>query len=303
MVQSFLCKYHRLAMLSLAVLLPLQSSAQDVVLDEIAVIVNNGVVLRSDIDQETQFIKRRAQSINQIVPNTAEMEEQIVERLIDREIQRQRARDAGISVDASTINRAIERVASENNMNTFEFREQLQKEGFDFQYYRDTLAHELLLQRLVQREVENSLNITEKEIDDFIANQEKVAPEVTRYRLQHILIAAPVSAPASQRELARQQARLAINRFSEGERFETIAREVSDGPRAANGGDLGWREIEELPLFVTDNLPELKRGDISDPIESENGYHVILVNNISGAKNEEPGEDLRVRHIFISTSP
>ena len=125
MVQSFLCKYLRLAMLSLAVLLPLQSSAQDVVLDEIAVIVNNGVVLRSDIDQETQFIKRRAQSINQIVPNTAEMEEQIVERLIDREIQRQRARDAGISVDASTINRAIERVASENNMNTFEFREHL----------------------------------------------------------------------------------------------------------------------------------------------------------------------------------
>jgi len=126
---------------------------------------------------------------------------------------------------------------------------------------------------------------------------------VTRYRLQHILVAAPVSAPESQRELARQQARLAINRFSEGESFNTIAREVSDGPRAANGGDLGWREIEELPLFVTDNLPGLKRGDISEPIESEDGYHVILVNDISGGKNEEPGEDLRVRHIFISTSP
>jgi len=312
MLNSCLCKNCRFAMrlwirvwmLSIALLLlPLHASAQDVVLDEIAVIVNNGVVLRSDIQQETQFLRRRAQSINQSVPDTEEMKEQIVERLIDREIQRQRARDAGISIDASTINRAIERVASENNMNTFEFREQLQKEGFDFQYYRDTLAHELLLQRLVQREVENSLNITEKEIDDYLANQEKVAPEVTRYRLQHILIAAPVSAPESQRELARQQARLVINRFSEGERFGTIAREVSDGPRAANGGDLGWREIEELPIFVTDNLPGLNRGDISDPIESENGYHVILVNDITGAETDEPGEDLRVRHIFIGTSP
>ena len=312
MVQSHLnqgCRVRRNSVslsLALALVLPMlafESSAQDVVLDEIAVIVNNGVVLRSDIEQETEFLKRRAQSINQNVPDTAEMREQIVERLIDREIQRQRARDAGISVDASTINRAIERVASENNMNTFQFREQLQREGFDFQYYRDTLAHELLLQRLVQREVENTLNITEKEINDFMANQKKVTPEITRYRLQHILIAAPVSAPLSQRELARQQARLAINRFSEGERFDTIAREVSDGPRAANGGDLGWREIEELPLFITDNLPDLKRGDISDPIESEDGYHVILVNNITGSENEQPGEDLRVRHIFISTSP
>lgn len=277
--------------------------AQDVVLDEIAVIVNDGIVLKSDISRETRFLEQRAKASNQQLSEDLTGSEQIVERLIDREIQRQRARQAGIEIDPGSINRAIERVAAENNMSTFEFRELLQNQGFDFAYYRSSIAHELLLQRLVRTEVESSITITEKEIDDFLAAEKASQPQVIRYRLQHILVASPAGAPANQREQARQVARQVIRRFTDGESFSTLAREISDGPRAANGGDLGLREADELPDFIASVLPNLKRGDISEPILSENGYHVVLMRDIEGDGLEDPGEDLLIRHIFITSDP
>ena len=279
------------------------ASAQDVVLDEIAVIVNDGIVLKSDIERETQFLEQRARASNQPLPEDLRGDKRIVELLIDREIQRQRARQAGIDIDPGSINRAIERVAAENNLSTFEFREQLQNQGFDFSYYRSSIAHELLLQRLVRTEVESSITITEKEIDDFLAAEKSTEAQVIRYRLQHILVASPAGAPENQREQARQNARQVIRRFNDGESFDTLAREISDGPRAANGGDLGLREADELPDFIANVLPDLKRGDISDPILSENGFHVVLMRDIEGDGFEEPGEDMLLRHIFVTSDP
>ena len=151
--------------------------------------------------------------------------------------------------------------------------------------------------------MEQSITVTENEIDEYIESRKLSEPEVVRYRLQHILVAAPANAPQVQRELARQSALEVIKRVNDGEVFGQVAREISDGPRAANGGDLGLRELDELPPFITAALPGLKRGRISDPIESENGYHVILVRDIEGVDDIEPSEDLRIRHIFIAAPP
>ena len=280
-----------------------QVQAQDVVLDEIAVIVNDGIVLQSDIAKETLFLSNSARVNRESLPSDQETRNRIVEKLIDREIQKQRAAAAGIVVDASSVNRAIERVAAENNLNTFEFREQLQNQGFNFAYYRASIEHELLLQRLIQREVERSITVTENEIDEYIDSRKLSEPEVVRYRLQHILIAAPSNAPEAQRQIAQQRAQEAITRINDGETFGQLAREISDGPRSANGGDLGWRELDELPTFITTALPQLKRGELSDPLESENGYHVILVSDIEETDDIEPSDDLRIRQIFIPTDP
>lgn len=276
--------------------------AQDVVLDEIAIVVNDGIVLRSDIAQEQQFLQSTARVNKQPFPDNEQTRQQIVQRLIDKEIQRQRATSVGISIDAATVNRAIENIAGENNLTTFEFRDQLQKQGFDFAYYRASIEHELLVQRLVQREVESSITVTENEIDEYLAARESSEPEAVRYRLQHILIALEAGASDVQRELARQEAQSVIDRVNAGESFAAIAREVSDGPRAATGGDLGWRQSQELPDFVAAVLPSLSTGDISEPITSENGFHVVLMQNIQGNGEQEPGEDVRIRHIFIRTS-
>ena len=290
-----------LALVATALLLPGRSTAQDVVLDEIAVIVNDGIVLSSDIDRETRFLQQRARAANQQLPASETTDERILERLIDREIQRQRAARAGIEIDPGSINRAIEKVASENKLNTLEFRELLQQQGFDFAYYRSSIAHELLLQRLVRTEVESSITVTEQEINDYLASQGSTSAEPPRYRLQHILVAVPAGAPETQIEQARQNARQIIRRFNDGEDFSTLAREISDGPRAANGGDLGLRQAAELPEFIATVLPQLSRGDISEPVRSNNGFHVVLVNDIQDASVAEPTEDLRVRHIFIAS--
>jgi len=278
-----------------------QSNAGDKVLDEIAVIVNDGIVLNSDIKRETSFLQQRARASNQALPADAASRDNIIKLLIDREIQRQRARQAGIEVDAGSVNRAIERIASENGVSTFEFREVLQKQGFDFSYYRSSIAHELLVQRLVRSELEPTITVTEKEIDDYLTAKKSAEPEIARYRLQHILVAAPADAPEAQREQARQKAREVIKRFESGEDFALIAREVSDGPRAASGGDLGWREMAELPEFISAAVPGLNRGDISEPLSSNNGFHVVVLQGKQGGGSDEPAEDLRVRHIFIAT--
>ncbi len=289
-------------MAAFVTLIPMIVSAQEVVLDEIAIIVNDGIVLRSDIAKEFDFLQNTARVNNQPLPDNEENRQQVIQRLIDKEIQRQRAATAGISIDASTVNRAIENIAAENKLNTFEFRERLQQQGFDFAYYRATIEHELLLQRLVQREVESSITVTENEIDEYLESRELSEPETIRYRLQHILIAAPGGSSEAQREVARQRALAVIDRVNAGESFDTVAREVSDGPRAANGGDLGWREAQELPQFISAVLPDLKQGNISEPLASENGFHVVLLQGTQGAGDEEPGEDLRIRHIFITAA-
>ncbi len=288
----------RLALL-LSITLAPTVHAQDVVLDRIVAVVNEAVVLSSDIDSEMSFLRSQARANQQQLPSDQVLRERVVERLIDLEIQRQRAGELGVSVDASTVNRAIDQIAGNNNMDLPQFRETLRAQGFDFDQFRDNIEQSLITQQLIQRDVESRIRVSQQEIDDYIAALASDAREQQRYRVSHILIAVPPSAPKAQAEAARDKADSILQRLEAGEDFAALAAAESDGSQALEGGDLGYRNLQEVPGFLADALRTMQAGDIDGPLTSPNGLHVIRLEDIEAADASTRDQTL-VRHIFLT---
>ena len=273
--------------------------AEDVVIDTIVAVVNDGVVLSSELASEVAFLKLQARGNNQSLPEDTVFRERVLARLIDQQIQRQHASKLGIAIDASSVNRAIEQVAQGNNMDSQQFRETLTAQGFDYDYYRKSIEHELLLSRLVQRDVQSRIRVSKQEIDDFISASQKSGQQ-QRYRVQHILIA--VAPSAAQAEVSEAQARTntVLSKLRAGQDFAETAAADSDGARALEGGDLGWRVLQELPDFLANALVSMSVGEISQPLRSQNGFHIVKLTDKSDQSKAVRSETL-ARHIFIAS--
>ncbi len=273
--------------------------AEDVVLDRIVAVVNEGVVLESDVTTETAFVVSESRANGVGLPDTAVLRERIVERLIDQTIQRQQAARLGIVADASSVNRALAQIARGNNMNSQQFREALIQQGFDYNHFRRSIEQQLITERLVQREVQARVRVSEQEIDDYLKAAENSANKQARYRLQHILVAVPSSANAAAIEAANKKADAILAQLRAGADFATVAASQSDGSRALQGGDLGWRQRQELPSFIDTALDTMKVDDIRGPLRSPNGLHIIKL--AEKQVGDGPAQqETRIRHIFIA---
>lgn len=275
------------------------ASAQDVVLDSIRAVVNNGVVLESDIASAIRFYKQQAASNQQSLPADDVLAKRVLEELIDREVRRQRATEIGIAVDANGVNRAVDQISRNNNMNTLQFRQTLQQQGFDYDLFRLNIEQELLKQRLIEREVQPRIRVSAQEIDDFIEGVKGDAEDQLRYRIQHILIAIAPSASTEEIQAATIRANASIRKLKAGVDFATEAAASSDGARALQGGDLGWRTLQELPDFLSNALRDMKPSDIGGPLRSANGLHIIKMMERQTNDQTQLQESL-VRHIFLA---
>ena len=275
------------------------ASAQDVVLDRIRAVVNEGVVLDSDIDSAIRFYKQQAASNRQSLPADDVLAERVLEELIDREVRKQRATEIGIAIDANGVNRAIDQISRNNNMNTLQFRQTLQEQGYDYDLFRQNIEQELLKQRLIEREVQPRIRVSAQEIDDFIEGVKGDAEGQLRYRIQHILIAIAPSATSEQIEAATVRANASLTKLKAGADFAKEAAASSDGARALQGGDLGWRTLQELPNFLSNALRGMKPDEIEGPLRSANGLHIIKMMERQTNDQTQLEESL-VRHIFIA---
>jgi len=274
-------------------------AAQDVVLDRIRAVVNEGVVLDSDIKAAIRFFKQQAASNRQSLPADSVLSERVLEQLVDREIRNQRAAQIGIAIDANSINRAIQQIARNNNMNSVQFRRTLQQQGFDYDLFRQNIEQDLVMQRLVEREVQPRIRVSAQEIDDFLIGVKSDSKTQQRYRLQHILISVPASATSSDEQEAEAKARVALQELELGTDFAEVAAALSDGARALQGGDLGWRTLQELPEFLSSAVRNMETGDLSEPLRSANGFHIIRLAERQRDDQTQLEENL-VRHIFIA---
>ncbi len=273
--------------------------AADVVIDTIVAVVNEGVVLSSELQSEVTFLKLQAKTNNQNLPDDEVFRKRVLERMIDQQIQRQHAGRLGIAVDASSVNRAIEQVAQGNNMSSQQFQQTLLSQGFDYDYYRKSIETEILLSRLVQRDVQSRIKVSTQEIDDYISASKK-GDQQQRYRVQHILLAVPASAAQAEVEKARTRANSVLAKLQAGQDFAETAAANSDGARALKGGDLGWRVLQELPDFLASALVSMSVGDLSEPLRSQNGFHIVKLNDKDDQSTVVRAETL-ARHIFIAT--
>lgn len=274
-------------------------SAQDVVLDRIVAVVNEGVVLESDVSAETAFIVSESRANDVALPDAAVLRERVVERLVDQTIQRQEAAKLGIVADAGSINRALAQIARGNNMNTQQFREALIEQGFNYNQFRSTVEQQLISERLMQRQVQPRVRVSEQEIDDYLRAAETNATLQARYRLQHILVAVPSSADAEAIEAANVKADTILDQLGEGADFAALAASQSDGSRALQGGDLGWRQRQELPSFIDTALDSMDVNDVRGPLRSPNGLHIILLAE-KQVGDGSAQQETRARHIFIA---
>ena len=269
-------------------------------LDRIIAIVNEDVVMQSELEQRLRSVRAQLREEGARLPPGPVLERQVLDSLIQGRIQLQLAARAGIRVDDETLNRAINNIAAENQVTLGEFRQILEADGYNYPQFREDIRDQITLSQLRQRQVENRINVTEREIDDFLANREFQGDAEAEIRISHILLALPAEAPAAEIEQARQGAAELRRKLLAGADFAETARRVSDGGNAGNGGDLGWRKMAEVPTLFAEYIPDLGRGDISEPIRSPSGFHLIRIADIKGAEQSIVAQT-RARHILIRT--
>ena len=273
----------------------------DTPIDRVVAVVNDEVVTETELDRELRTVKKRLSEQNIPVPATDLLRSQVLNRLITKHLQLQLAKKSGIRVDDETLNKTIERIASQNKMTLPELRDVIQRDGFDFAAFREDIRDEVAISRLKQRQVESNIVVTDQEIDQFIANQLVGDNADDEFHLAHILIAVPEAAGPDKVETFREKAEKLRKLLAGGADFSKLAIEYSDGRQALDGGDLGWRKAKELPSIFARIVPNMKAGEISDIIRSPSGFHIIKLIDRHRSERHMITEH-QVRHILIGTN-
>ncbi len=267
-------------------------------LDRIVAIINNDVVLLSEMEEKIRTIVSQLREANQQIPPTSALEKQVLDRIILNKLQLQMAERTGIRVDDETLNRSISNIATENGLPLKEFRVILENDGYSFESFRENMRNEIAISRLRQRQIINRISVTDREIDNFLATQEHQGLTETEYRIGHILIAVTESSSEEEIEQGKLVAEKVLEDLIAGQDFAEMAATVSDGQQAANGGDLGWRTKNKIPSLFSDYIAEMQEGDISELIHSPSGFHIIQFSGLRTGEKSIVRQTL-AKHILI----
>lgn len=270
-------------------------------LDKIVAVVDRSVIMQSELDKQLQQVVLGAQANNMALPDMEVLTSQVLDHLISEQLQLQMARRVNFSVSDEQVNAAIENIRLSNKLSPEQFERQLQQEGMSLPALREKVRKDLTIQQIQQGMVQQRIQISPLEIDNFLKSADArfwISPE---YHLGHILIGLPQGASADQIEQARQKAQQLAQTIREGKPFAEAAIAESDGPAALEGGDLGWRKTSALPSLFAEIVPDLKVGDVSDPARSPAGFHLLTLYEKRGDE-QQLQEQFNVRHILLKPS-
>lgn len=282
------------------------SQARPQLADAIVAVVNNDVITRQELLDRMKMVEARMKQQGIALPPRAEFMRQMLERMIVDRAQMQLAAEYGIRVDDTLLDRAIARIAEQNKMALPEFRAQLEREGMPYPRFREEIREEIVMQRLREREVDNKLQITESEVDNFLAAQAGNTQSAQEFDLSHILVRLPENATADQIAERRRRAEGIMQQLQSGGDFAKLAATYSDAADALKGGDIGWREQDRLPQLFVDAAANLQPGQITPILRSNSGFHIVKVNGKRSA-NEGKGAagavtQTHARHILIKVN-
>jgi peptidyl-prolyl cis-trans isomerase SurA len=275
------------------------SGARGELLDRIAVVVNDGVVLQSQIDSQVTVIARRLRDQGTPLPAPSVLRQQITERLVLQEIQLQRAQKLGMKVTDEALNNALRDVAKQNHIEFSQLPDALTGEGIVYAEYREQMRREMTLSLLRQRDVYTHIYVSPRELDQFIAKQSADKSGETGYDVAHILLALPEAASPGQLEQVEKRAEEVYQRASRGEDFGELAVANSQAQSALERGQLGWRKGNELPTFMAEAVVKMTPGEVSRPVRTPSGFHIIRLNNVRSDSQPLMVEQLHARHILL----
>ncbi len=270
-----------------------------VAVDRIVAVVNDEVITGNDLNERVGLVTRQLQRQGGQLPPSDVLNSQILERMINDLIQVQLAKETGIKVDDATLERTIDRIAQENNLSRSDFRVALERDGIGYQRFREDIRSEIVLARLREREVENSIVVTDAEVETELAREAKEKTSDSEFRLSHILVLVPSQASSEVIEQRRRRALQALSELRRGSNFAQIAATYSDAPDALQGGTLGWRPSARLPSLFTETLDRLQPGEVSDILRSPNGFHIVKLLEKRGKAAVTGVQQTHVRHILL----
>jgi peptidyl-prolyl cis-trans isomerase SurA len=290
----------RLGALAFLLFLALPAAVQSQELDRIVAIVDDGVVMKSQLDERLYAIQQRFVEDPTQLPPTDLLREQIIERLIIEEVQLQLARRTGVRASDAQIDQAFAELAISNGMQPQEFLNQLSTLGETSvtKVIRD-LQNELTIQQLQQIQVPRRIQITEAEVDLFLESAEGQMFSAPELLLRHIFLALPGNAGPGEIGLAEETAAIVIREFEAGTDFGNLTVQYSSGPSALDGGQLGWRRAIEFAPELGAALEDVEIGDLAGPVRGAGGLHLFLVEDIRGGNVATMVQQTKTRHILI----
>ena len=275
--------------IALSILLALPLSAKIEILDRVAIIVGEGVVLESQVNNMLENIKKRYQEQGAPMPPQEMMLEQVHEQLIIEELQLQMGRQAGIRVGDGELNQAFENIAQSNGLSLESFIETLEAEGESYEELRSQVRKEMIIQRVQRGRVGREVDITEQELDGFLATEGAVKELSPELFVRQILVS------------DQNKADSLLMDINNGEDFANLAKENSTSSNASSGGEMGWRNLADLPSLFADALKNKKKGYISPPLKGGSGYYILKLEDKRGdlVRFED---QWNVRHILMMTT-
>ncbi len=298
---AFALKRALLPALALCAVMAAPALAQVQKLDRVVAVVDDDVVMASELQQRLDTITAQIQAQNVQAPPIDVLRRQVLEQLIIERLQLQMAARAGVTVSDAELDQSIARVMQNAGASPEQFRERLAADGVSMKTFRQQIRNELLIRRVEQGSVNRRIQITDQDIDNFLRSKEGEFWKSPQYELGHILIPVSSSAPSDEVTRAREKAEQLAQQVRSGANFRQLAIANSAGQNALSGGDLGWRKTVELPTLFSDALQGRGVGDVTDPFRSDAGFHLLKIHAQRGS-NEQVVEQTKVRHILVKTS-
>ncbi len=244
--------------------------------DEIVAVVNKDVITRNELERQVKMARRQLEQRNVPVPERAAFEKQMLDRMILERIQLQLAQEGAIRVDDQQLDRALARIAEQNKLSVQALRDKLEADGIPFARFREEIRQEIILSRLHERDVSSRVQVSDAEIEAFLAEQGGgVQASVSELNLAQILLLLPENASPEQIEAMRKRAEAVLAELRQGGDFAKLAATYSNAQEALQGGELGWRARERLPQLFLDAVKDLKPGEVASPVKSPNGFHIL----------------------------
>lgn len=294
------CKQLIVAFLSL--LISTNIHAESLPLDRVAVQVNEGIILESEIRNMLATVKANAQNSGQALPSDKALRTQVIERLIMTQLQMQTAERIGLHIGDLQLDQTVANIAKEQNVTVNTMREQITASGISWAQYREQLREEITLGEIQRIQVQRRIQVSPQEIANLVNLLEEQGLKQVEFQIGHILIEVPSNPSSEALENSSQRADKVLKRINEGDDFRRIAIASSSGPKALEGGVWDYMNINEMPTLFAELLSGAKTGDVIGPVRSGTGFHIIKVLDARGLQVQEVDE-VRSRHILIKPSP
>jgi len=267
-------------------------------LDRAVAVVGDGIVTESDLQEQMTMITQRLKEQNTPLPPADVLRKQVLDRLVIQEVQLQRAERIGLKITDEQVNEQLADIAQRNGIALSQLPAALAQQGIDYPSFRDNMRKEMTLQRLRQRDVLGKINVTPRELEQFMERMKKLPSETDEYNVSHILLAIPPEATQTQVKVIEERANELYTR-AQTEDFSKLAVAYSNSQTALEGGALGWRKGPELPTVLAEVVVGLKPGQVSKPMVTPTGYHLVKLNEVRHTDGSHIEDQVHARHILM----